>query len=363
MDTFIMWKKTPMMALYHSMAVNEAVYVEMGNLARIDESDAINTRNFTEISVAGSPINKGGLLTDFTLLAMRYGRTINLPYAFSSGLSRMEDINSEVNIKIPVIITDVDAPKYYALADSAVTIGMESTLVVTSYTPAMYPIMTYGINGDSYYANGMNEEVTVEVISRQKSTITFTDPTDFAKFMNITRIMGYDVIATERLTRKKTTNWSDNASGRFLYTDIQEIDDPVYDIKTKDITQRSNCWINVGSFVGQITLKFSIGNMRARVLNGANELQMLGTVVTLSKPTPYVHKAQEIKASADRVSIMALQRMPTDFRLARYYLPGLSGNQTVISTRPNVQVHGLDEQEPIVPAEIPEEPGDTESVQ
>lgn len=328
-NTYTMWRRVPTHALMHSIAVNEAVYVELGNIARTDDMDAVNRTNFVEVATVGTPIGHNGVLVDLTLIAMRYGRQINMSYAVSPGLTRTAGMNGNVTARVPVIVTDLEAPRYYNLPEleqgQVLRVEDRTTVIVTNYTPAQYPVLSYGVNADNFYANNWEGEVTLDNIMSTDKLFKFFDKQKFTNFMNIMRMSGWNVTAKDLNTGNTLVNWADNASGRFLYTDLPESEDTAFIVYKKDITKRHHSWLNVGDFAGTTRINYKITHQKMCVFNGSERLAQSGVLIKHLEPSVYSRKANEIRADADMIQINVLKRLPTDFRLARYLIPGLSG--------------------------------------
>lgn len=279
-----------------------------------------------------------------------------ISYPISGGLNRTNLSGSNVNINVPAVITDVQAPQYYSLNLNNVDVGDRVEVVVTSLTAPLYPILTMGINVDEYYNNALESTVTINLNSANKDGYLFTDAREFTNFMSILRLMGYDVKAKDLNTGRYVVNWADNASGRFLYSDTNNRDMPLYQVKFIDITQRKNHWINIGSFVGEITLGYKMHEMRLNMYNGSKVLQMYGHPITLLQDSKYAEKAAEIRVFSSTLQILPLTKVTMqDFRLARYVLPNLSGIATTILPQDTQQLVEPIDQEPVNPPVIPEE--------
>jgi hypothetical protein len=320
-ECFVNWRKEEGAILFHSIALVEAAYIELANVIKINGLDVINSENFVETSVDGSPISFGGIVQDLSLVSTRYGCSVDIPYALSCGLSRANGINVFTQIKVPVTISDAEAHNFYNLEVTPAVVEMENVLVVTQITAAMYPVMTYGINEDAYYANGLSDEITATARETTKGNIVFDNILDFSKFMNIFRMMGYDVTAQEALSRRNITNWADNASGRFLYTDTN-IDEHVqiYCIDKDSITERPNSWIKIGQKHGSMTLKYSMSNLRMRMFCSNTELQLSGKLIMSTRQAD--NKAKMVTRTVTNKEgikfIPLVKAKETDFRLVRY---------------------------------------------
>jgi hypothetical protein len=338
--TFDSWRKAKDAVFYHSIVLNEDVYLELASVARVKDTEAVNSGNFTELSISGAPLSYRGMLTDLTLIATRRGNNIDLPYGTSCGLARNIDFIHESYIDVPIIVTDAEADAYYNIVSTSVPVEVSAvrTLRVTSITPPLYPVFSYGLNTDDLFADKLSDEVEIVIETQEQGVISITDPRVFSKFMNILRMMGNDVTATERLTGKKVTNWSDNGVGRFVYTDVQYGAQAVYDIRQEDIVQRNHNWVNIGSMYGHVKLSYNMTNMRARVMSGNRDINISGGLLRTIKPTKMAHLREQILASPDSAVIHALKKtiMP-DFRFVRLEIPGLPDLMTPGFGRQRVQ--------------------------
>jgi hypothetical protein len=347
METYVKWRAFPYHMVHHSAVLNEATYVELGNMARADELQEVNRYNFAQISINGQNVVTGGLLQDMTLLAMRYGNDIELPYAMSPGYTRGQNMFGASEVMVPVRIKDIKAPEHYNITDSAVTIGQESRVIVTHYTPMLFPIFTYGVNVDGFYMNSMEQTVELQPLNVSAKNITFYEKAQFVKFMNMMRIAGFNVEAIDAMTQRKIVNWADNASGRFLYTDVQYEEPSAYHVIRTSIKKRDNTWMNIGDFRGAIKMDYKMDSLSYVVYNGKERLTEQGAVITTTKISEYHEKIQEIKASADMVTIRAFLRRDVDFYRPVFWMPGLSAMQTMQLPSQRIMPPGEDDNAPI----------------
>jgi hypothetical protein len=210
---------------------------------------------------------------------------------------------------------------------------MENVLVVTQITAAMYPVMTYGINEDAYYANGLADQVDTHAMESKNGNIMFDNILDFSKFMNITRMMGYDVTAQEALSGRHISNWADNASGRFLYTDTNiEETVQVFIVNKDNIVERPNSWIKIGQKHGNIQLKYSMSNLRMKIFSSNTELQLSGQIImSLRDTSSKAHMITSAVSNTEGIKFIPLVKAKeTDFRLVRYSIAPTVRSQPVL---------------------------------
>jgi hypothetical protein len=321
MDTFKNWSKTPGAWLNHSLAVTEAAYVELANIVRADRTGEVNIYNYVDVAVDGSPVAYQGMLQDMTLIAMRYGREFDLPYATCCGLDRARGIVGLTQIDVPVTITDAEAHNYYNLAVEPAVIATTNVLTVNQLTSPLYPVMTYGIGNERYYSAALHDSITTHGIESRRDGIIFTDVTDFTRFMNIHRMMGYDITATNVLNGKRISNWADNASGRFLYTDINHLDlAQVYKINRDDIVRRPNCWVGVEDLEGSITVEYTMSQLQMVMFCGSDRLRPGGAIISTAPPPPGVD-VHKLAATHGGVRFIPIRKVEAaDFRFVRLTL-------------------------------------------
>jgi hypothetical protein len=283
-----------------------------------------------------------------------------LPYALSCGLDRADGLETYSEIRVPVTITDVQAPNFYKLEVEVATLGMQTHLVVTQLTAAMFPVMSYGINEDNYYANGLKDSITAEAQDDLDDGFAFTNVTDFSKFMNIMRMMGYDVTAHDTYGNKNISNWADNASGRFLYTDINTKSNVHhYYIKHENILQRPNNWIEIGQKRGSITLTYEMTELRMKLFSGDSDMQVTGKPIFQAvSPSLSPSTAMQLK-SGEGIKLIPLKRVKQqDFRVAQYEMSRPLPSQPGLPSVPNTLDTGVDpadSETPLAPADVPEE--------
>jgi hypothetical protein len=221
------------------------------------------------------------MVQDLALISSRYGHEFDIPYATSCGLDRARNVLGMTSIDVPVTITDAEAHNFYNLATSPAVVNTENVLVVNQLTAPLYPVFSYGIGADSYFSASLKDSITIQGGETRHGSITFTNGLEFTKFMNIHRMMGYDVTGQNVFTGKFYTNWADNASGRFLYTDMNDLDESqVFIVRRESIRRRANCWIKVEQPEGKITVSYTMTELQMVMFSGTERMLPGGAVIS-----------------------------------------------------------------------------------
>jgi hypothetical protein len=355
-DDYLSWKNGSASAYYHSIVHNEAVYIELFNVTRSKGTDEINRLNFTTYSVNDELMASTGLGGDLVLLATRYGRELNIPYTVYCGQNKVEPYISFRQATVEVVMTDLDAPRHYNLADVNTELGT-AKLVVTKLVPSVYPLLTFGINSLRYFGNAYKTDVTTNVDIDDEGDIYFSGDEEFANFMNIMRVMGYDVSAKSTHGDHIVSNWADNMTGRFLYGDLQ-LKGRGYIVNTSHITRRDNYFIELGNFEGKVSLGINMGTLRYNIygLDG-KRMNIRGSTITGSKTLDSSRLETLVKQSAV-IKFLPLHVTEQGFRLARFGQPSRWDVIPPALPSRGPQEVPTEEAEPVRPVSVDEVPRD-----
>lgn len=335
-DDFHSWFNSPAAALPHSVALMEAVYVEAFHLTRLKRHSDIDRENFMAMSTGIIDCPNAGIMLDTALACLRYGREYEFGYTTLAGVDRLGTIPN-LNAPAPIVtIVDKDAKLTYDIGEIT---GTTAPINILAYAPVIYPSLSYGINEDGYYLNGDN--VTVDIrASDLEDKMVFTNVEEFSKFMSTMRLFGYDVKATRAHGEKHIYNWSDNASGRFIYVHDPKDKAPFFVITNEDIKRRANSWIDLPTLYGDFSVSYTLGSKALIWFSGDTKIVFgLGTAPTISR-SKYVQALSALTTARPTVRIVPVHRR-SDFHESVLTLPAsrptLAASSVVTQTGDTIQ--------------------------
>jgi hypothetical protein len=353
-DDFHSWFSSPTAAVAHSVAMLEAVYTEAFHLTRLKKHSDIDRENFMAMTTGISDCPNVGIMLDTALACLRYGREYEFSYRTMAGVDRLSTIPN-LNAQMPnVTVVDADAHLTYDLGELT---GTTAPINIFAYAPVVYPSLSYGINEDGYYMNG--DKVTVDIhASDVDDNMVFNNPEEFSKFMSTMRLFGYDVKAKRSYKEKSIYNWSDNASGRYIYVHDPKDKAPSFSITNDDIKRRANSWIQLPTLYGDFTVSYELGEKSITWFSGDQRIAFgMGTAQSISR-SEYVKALSKLSTSRPTVKIVPLHRR-SDFHESQLTMPAsrptLTGTSGVTQTGDTTQP-GLEHEEH-APEALPPQPG------
>jgi len=303
-DTFTSWMNAPMAGVCHSVAMMEAVYTELFHLTRIHQRDEVDRENFMNYATGLSDCPNTGIMVDMALACMRYGREYTFRYTTSCGVDRLATIPSLLAQPQQVTIVDARATSSYDLGP--VTAGT-APLNISAFAPVTFPSLSYGVNEDKYYMNADRLELKTQHRTRD-GLLTFSDPEEFSQYMTMMRLFGYDVVATSSFENRRIHNWSDNASGRFIYVHDTRDVAPRFVIAAADIRKRPNHWIELPTLYGEVTYGYELGKKALTWFSGPERIGFASAPVITVNRAAYQKAISTMLRDRPTVTIVPLQR-------------------------------------------------------
>ncbi|TID28268.1 hypothetical protein CANINC_002581 [Pichia inconspicua] len=256
------WRNAPALVILHSIIINESAYIQLAALQRVYLDTDFNIQNYVELSSNNIVRTDAGLLSDLCLVAMRYDVEIKFPYRTRAGLNRNQLVVHFKSVNVPVEIINSDALKYYDIIvdpehlpeqqpsglrpytqeelDHLYKVGVERNVIeelveirkikiaesqqivlgagnrgllnVQYLPPTIFPVVTYGINPKMIFGLDFNMEVTVEPI---EGYLRISDGEQFSKFFDISKMMGYNLVAYCVHSKRFYYNFIDDSSRYF----------------------------------------------------------------------------------------------------------------------------------------------------
>jgi hypothetical protein len=335
-DCYYSWYKSSGAGVAHSVALMEAVYAELFHLTRVNAYDDVDRDSFMAYATGITECPNAGIMMDTVLACMRYGREYSFRYVTSCGVARLDTIPLLMAASKEVTIKDDEADLTYDLADIT---GIVGTLNIHDYAPVTYPSLSYGVNEDGYYLNGDKMEMVVKHRMRDRKII-FNDPAEFSKFMSAMRLFGYDVKAVRGSDGRVIHNWADNASGRYIYVHDPNDDSPRFTIDPENIVKRTNNWLEIPSFYGDVTYGYELGPKALAWFSGDQRIAFGGESAVSVKRTEYQQAVAKLIQAKPTVRIVPLHKR-ADFYETRITVPAtrpaLAPASTELSELPTIQ--------------------------
>lgn len=240
----------------HATAFTEAIYAGLYELVtyKSDNFEATMAQLGLENAAANSPYNFA-----MACAAYRFGKEFELKQTSAMGpdfaapvLSAQYGQAREINVMA------VGGTAGYTLITERVG-DKPVTRVMPRYArPAMFPLLSLGINDDRYYLNALNY-TTRFWYDRVNKTLDFDDATEVNKAMAILRIGGYDAVVFDPREKVYHANWAANSNGQVMpqLRPGKAVKFP-YSMRVADITKRKHNWLKLPTMDGEVSINIKI---------------------------------------------------------------------------------------------------------
>lgn len=343
--TFSNWVRTPMRAIMHAMAVTEALYTGFYEIMTAGSGDIFN--NLAMLNVA-----YGDAHTPYRQLieacSYRFGKGIEMAWHDNFGCAHFTRLLTSEPVPREVIFDWVSKPEPNSYHHVVVKTDTSSYMRLLSprAEPALYPVLSMGINDDRFFLNKTHYTAMMHV-NQNAQTLTTTNPREANKMMAMMRVAGYDITARAASSEKTVRNWAANSNGQVmpLFMPDDGAQD-VYIVKVTDIVPRKMSWLAMPSLTGDVEFTCSIKPLSYVVMHN-NQYTMDASVGFTYVRSPYgdaklpnIHTAiAPVRTTPD-----ALPYKYLDFRLAEQRLPTVAA--TPISALPvSENAHATDTEE------------------
>nr|WMV64385.1 capsid protein [Uromyces fabae virus] len=264
-DTYYNWRSTPNRIILHSLALSEAVQCSTFDYAtrrKINNSGVFEDEyDDPFFKYAGSyPIKECGIIKELTLLAMRFDRTFKAPWQTSVGLLRynwLEPVTQTDKTEIDITLLDPNAVRVYNVRthNQQGQPQVKHKLILDTLPPCCYPLFSMEINKSDFYMNDMTLTTELEYDPGYDAYVT-TNTAQAHRFMNITRLAGWDVTCKRQSDQKTFNNWAANSNGHYLPTFAKNYKKhELYIFDHNNFKKRKYNWCPLPNFGSTITLE------------------------------------------------------------------------------------------------------------
>nr|UHS72517.1 MAG: capsid protein [Totiviridae sp.] len=312
--TWMNYKLSPGRIAIHAIAVCEAIYTgffEMltANPGGIEETLAqVGVTSF----VAATPYK---MLCECA--AFRFGKEFDLLWQTNAGVDIYSHLlaTEPAALSITATVVDKNLEGYNVYTTSAE--GVDTVHVLTKEVkPALFPVLSMGINDDRYFVNSLEYETTL-FTDHSEGVLATTDSDQMNKAMSILRIGGYDAVMTDRLSGLSFRNWAANSNGQVLPMLPPGLKGKsTYVVPFNTLVKRRKHWIDLGELTDKVTLTAKISLKGYVILTNG---KLVSTYMPKYNPITVYPKAmdkEEMVAVEMKTSSKAIKYRHSGFLLA-----------------------------------------------
>jgi hypothetical protein len=253
--------------------------------------------------------------------AYRFGKDFDLIWLTNAGVDCYSHLLATEPAALSILakVTDTELEGYDVYTTNAN--GEETVHVITKEVkPALFPVLSMGINDDRYFTNSLDYSSTLYV-DHSVGVLATTDSDHMNKALSILRIGGYDAVMVDRLTGLSYRNWAANSNGQVMPMLPPKVKGKsTYIIPINTIVKRKRNWMDLGNLTDSVTLNAKINLVGYVIMTNG---KMVST---------YLPKYQNIKVypkSMDKEEMVAVE-MKTSATSIKYHYSGfmLAASQT-----------------------------------
>nr|WAK77496.1 MAG: capsid protein [Totiviridae sp.] len=163
--------------------------------------------------------------------------------------------------------------------------GEEVTRIRSKFMrPALFPVLSYGINDDRYYLNKKSYTAEMEFRPDIMSLVS-SDADQVNKMMCIMRIAGLDCVVVDKFTGVRYQNWAANSNGQVMPIFNPNEKTSAYVMPVNTITERRINWLPVMSVLTKMKLSVEIKVQDYIVFAGGRNV---GTYNMVYRPVTHI---------------------------------------------------------------------------
>nr|UYL95681.1 MAG: capsid protein [Dali Totiv tick virus 1] len=330
-DKLLTWAnflKEPERIHIHAFAATEAFYTGLFEILTAN-------KHGIEDSLMTLGINSVANCTPYRMFceatSYRFGKSFDINWDTNCGVDCYSHLLATTPIQHEILatVTDNMADGYEVYQVKHKDTKLVS-VVSKDVKPALFPVLSMGINDDRYFINKKEYEVTLyhDPINETLSTVSSDDAN---KAMSIFRIGGYNATLIDRLTNKAMRNWASNSNGQVIpVLPPGLVGVSTYQFPTKYLNQRKNHWMTLPNIVEKLTMNVKI-EVKGYVI------MLNGKIVSGFMP-PY--KPIKVYPKAMTASNMTVIPLKTDPSLLKYRYQGFRLAASQVEA-PVVHLHSL----------------------
>lgn len=254
--TWMNYKQAPGRIAIHAIAVCEAFYTGFFEVLTASPNGIEDTLSYVGVSsyVAATPYK---MFCESA--AYRFGKEFDLIWQTNAGVDCYSHLlaTEPAALAITARVVDKRLDGYEVYTTSA--LGENTVHVVTKEVkPALFPVLSMGINDDRYFTNSLEYSATL-FADHSEGVLATTDSDHMNKAMSILRIGGYDAVMTDRLSGLSFRNWAANSNGQVMPMLPPGLKGKsTYVIPFNTIVKRKKHWMEIGNLTESVTMTAKI---------------------------------------------------------------------------------------------------------
>lgn len=264
----------------------------------------------------------------------RFGKEFDLLWDTNAGVDCYSHLLATSPLQIDVKVTQVDNSLYgYQVYETFASGERTTHLVCRELKPALFPILSMGINDDRYFNNSL-EYSTKLYYNEVTEELTTTSSDHANKAMSLFRLGGFDATLIDGTTGRAMRNWAANSNGQVVpVLPPGIVGASTYKFPTRFLNKRKNSWMDLPNVVGELTMTAKIKIKGYVILqNGkfisnflpayraitvypkALSSESMTTIPMKTDPTAlkYRYKGFTLAASQQNAPVVHLQSSPMD---------------------------------------------------
>nr|WAK77567.1 MAG: capsid protein [Totiviridae sp.] len=304
-DRLLTWSNyanQPNRMMIHALATVEAFYTGLFEILTANPDgleDSLSRMGITSYTTA----------TPYKMyceaVSYRFGKEFDLLWDTQAGVDCFSHLLATTPIQYDIIAQQVDN-KIEGYEMYELKTGTEKTvhLVCRELKPAIFPVLSMGINDDRYFNNSLEYETTL-YHNYATHDLTTVSSDDANKAMSIFRVGGYNATLIDTMSGRAMRNWAANSNGQVVpVLPPGIVGATTYKFPIRLLTKRSHCWMEIPNVIDKLHMTAKI-NIRGWVimLNGKS----VGGFMPTYKPITVYPKA----LGAEQMTVLPMKTDPT----------------------------------------------------
>nr|UUV42483.1 MAG: capsid protein [Hanko totivirus 1] len=253
--TWVNFQSNPMTLFLHGVAACESFFTGLFELLTATGEPFYDVMAYLGID---GQMDRTPMRLFYEAVAYRFGGSKTVRWYTSAGVDFVRHLEETQFAQCPVTVSAIanhpDGYQFYEIEEA----GIKRTRIRTpEMRPALYPILSMGVNVDHYYPNAWAYSVDLAYDSNTHA-YTVLGSSLANKALNALRVVGYDAILTNAVSGMKYRNWAANANGHVMPMVPPDSGNGMYYIRVDDISVRRHHWVELPVGQGNIQLKLKL---------------------------------------------------------------------------------------------------------
>lgn len=258
-DRLLTWTnflKEPERIHIHAFAATEAFYTGLFEILTAN-------KHGIEDSLTALGVDSVSNCTPYRMfceaVSYRFGKSFDISWFTNCGVDCYSHLLATTPVQHEILanVTDNTADEYEVYEVKHKDTRLVS-VVSKDVKPALFPVLSMGINDDRFFINKKEYEVTL-YYDDLNETLSTVSSDDANKAMSIFRIGGYNATMIDRMTNKAMRNWASNSNGQVIpVLPPGLVGVSTYQFPTKYLHQRKHNFMTLPNVTERLTMSVKI---------------------------------------------------------------------------------------------------------